>query len=128
MASSANIVTIRNLTKVYAQGEIQVTALNNISLGIASAEFLALMGPSGSGKSTLLHVLGTLDRPEAGTLAFGDREVLALAPDALREAAARGARASGKSPMSASKKCARLWPRLNVAAGGFSFWAEEQTC
>lgn len=61
-----NIVVVRNLSKVYQQGEIQVTALNNISLDIATGEFLSLMGPSGSGKSTLLHIIGGVDRPTSG--------------------------------------------------------------
>jgi putative ABC transport system ATP-binding protein len=60
------IVSIRNLSKVYAQGEIQVTALDNISLDIAMGEFLTLMGPSGSGKSTLLHIIAGIDRPTNG--------------------------------------------------------------
>ena len=60
------IVTIRNLTKVYAQGEIQVTALHKVSLEIAAGEFLTLMGPSGSGKSTLLHIIAGIDRPTEG--------------------------------------------------------------
>jgi putative ABC transport system ATP-binding protein len=50
------IVTIRGLSKVYRQGEINVTALDNITLDIETSEFLTLMGPSGSGKSTLLHI------------------------------------------------------------------------
>jgi putative ABC transport system ATP-binding protein len=66
MAAPENIVTIRNLSKVYAQGEIQVTALDNISLDIAMGEFLTLMGPSGSGKSTLLHIIAGIDRPTSG--------------------------------------------------------------
>ncbi|MBI3848781.1 MAG: ABC transporter ATP-binding protein [Verrucomicrobia bacterium] len=61
-----NIVTIRSLSKVYEQGEIKVTALNNISLDIQAGEFLALMGPSGSGKSTLLHIIAGIDRPTNG--------------------------------------------------------------
>jgi len=61
-----HIVTVRNLSKIYAQGEIQVTALNQISLTIAAGEFLTLMGPSGSGKSTLLHIIAGVDRPTSG--------------------------------------------------------------
>ena len=66
-ASNGNIVTIRNLSKIYQQGEINVTALDNISLDIAAGEFLTLMGPSGSGKSTLLHIIAGIDRPTSGT-------------------------------------------------------------
>lgn len=76
--SAENIVTIRDLTKVYAQGEIQVTALNRISLDIARAEFLALMGPSGSGKSTLLHIIAGVDRPTSGECRVQDVEVTQL--------------------------------------------------
>ena len=60
------IVKIRELTKIYAQGDIQVTALDRITLDIAAGEFLALMGPSGSGKSTLLHIIAGVDSPTSG--------------------------------------------------------------
>jgi putative ABC transport system ATP-binding protein len=61
-----SIVTTRDLSKIYKQGEINVTALNRISLDIAQGEFLTLMGPSGSGKSTLLHIIAGIDRPTSG--------------------------------------------------------------
>jgi putative ABC transport system ATP-binding protein len=66
MSANGYIVTIRNLSKIYQQGEINVVALNNISLDIAAGEFLTLMGPSGSGKSTLLHIIAGIDRPTRG--------------------------------------------------------------
>jgi putative ABC transport system ATP-binding protein len=61
-----DIVVIRELSKVYAQGEIQVVALNCITLAIKAGEFVSLMGPSGSGKSTLLHIIAGIDRPTRG--------------------------------------------------------------
>jgi len=64
--AAENVVMIRELSKIYQQGEINVTALNNICLDIRLGEFLALMGPSGSGKSTLLHIIAGIDRPTAG--------------------------------------------------------------
>jgi putative ABC transport system ATP-binding protein len=60
------IVQIRDLTKVYGHGEIEVKALDSVNLDIAAGEFLALMGPSGSGKSTLLHIIAGIDRPTGG--------------------------------------------------------------
>jgi putative ABC transport system ATP-binding protein len=72
------VVMIRNLSKIYQQGEINVTALNNISLDIRMGEFLALMGPSGSGKSTLLHIIAGIDRPTNGQCAVQGIDVTRL--------------------------------------------------
>ena len=72
------VVAIRNLSKIYAQGEIQVTALNNVSLDIAAGEFLTLMGPSGSGKSTLLHIIAGIDRPTSGRCLVQNLDVTGL--------------------------------------------------
>jgi putative ABC transport system ATP-binding protein len=85
MASEQQIVTIRNLSKVYQQGEINVTALNNISLDIAASEFLTLMGPSGSGKSTLLHIIAGIDRPTSGECHVQGIDVAQLNESALAD-------------------------------------------
>jgi putative ABC transport system ATP-binding protein len=80
MAAEAGepIVQIRELSKVYQQGEINVTALDGISLDIARGEFLTLMGPSGSGKSTLLHIIAGVDRPTRGSCHVQGIDVTAL--------------------------------------------------
>src|SRR6266568_4587324 len=76
--NAANIVTIRELTKIYQQGEIRVTALDRISLDIQQGEFLSLMGPSGSGKSTLLYIIAGVDRPTSGEVRVRDVDVTRL--------------------------------------------------
>ena len=72
----------RGLSKVYG-GAVPVVALDGVDCDVAPGEFLALVGASGSGKSTFLHLLGGVDRPTAGTLSVGGRQLPALDERAL---------------------------------------------
>lgn len=63
---TTELIRIEDLTKVYRNGDIEVTALNNINLTIRKGEYVAVMGASGSGKSTLMNIIGCLDRPTDG--------------------------------------------------------------
>jgi putative ABC transport system ATP-binding protein len=82
---STRAFTARGLTRIYRMGEVEVAALQGVDLDLARGDFVVILGPSGSGKSTLLNILGALDAPTAGTLAFQDHD-LTTADDAARTA------------------------------------------
>ncbi len=72
------LIETRQLTKVYGSGDIAVTALGGVDVGIEPGEFVAIMGPSGSGKSTLMNILGCLDRPSGGHYVLDGEDVSGL--------------------------------------------------
>ncbi|MBT3295975.1 MAG: ABC transporter ATP-binding protein [Verrucomicrobia bacterium] len=71
------MITLDHITKTYPVGG-GLTVLDDVCLDIAQGEYLGILGPSGSGKSTMLHIMGLLDRPTSGHLAFDGRPVNAL--------------------------------------------------
>lgn len=72
------MLAVEGLNKVFRSGENQLVLFQNLSFQVRQGEMLALVGESGAGKSTLLHILGALDRPTAGTVRCGEREVTSL--------------------------------------------------
>jgi putative ABC transport system ATP-binding protein len=78
--SEAPVLELHDVYKSYPGG---VAALRGVSLSIRRGELAAIVGPSGSGKSTLLHLMGTLDRPSAGSIAIEGRDVSEASDDEL---------------------------------------------
>ncbi|MDX9787378.1 MAG: ABC transporter ATP-binding protein [Desulfobacterales bacterium] len=70
-----NIVTFESVSKAYRIGEMDVAALDHVSLSIPRGAFTALVGPSGSGKTTVLNLMGCLDSPSSGTVTVADQAV-----------------------------------------------------
>jgi lipoprotein-releasing system ATP-binding protein len=73
------------VAKIYGSGGAEVVVFKNLSLRVEPGERLAIIGESGAGKSTLLHLLGGLDRPTAGRILFGGRDIGSLNDRALAD-------------------------------------------
>jgi len=71
----APVLAVRDLSKIYSMGEVQVHALRGIDLDVRDGEFIVLLGHSGSGKSTLLNILGGLDIPSGGRVWYRNTEL-----------------------------------------------------
>jgi len=77
-AAGSVVVSARDLTRRYGEGDTAVDALRGVSLDVRAGELVAVMGPSGSGKSTLMHILAGLDTPTSGTVEIAGTEITKL--------------------------------------------------
>ncbi len=79
------VIDIRDITKLYKMGDVEVQALRGVSLKIYEGEFVSIMGPSGSGKSTMLQILGALDKPTSGEYFLDGTDVARLNENQLAD-------------------------------------------
>lgn len=79
------LITIRDMCKIYNPGENEVRALDHVDLVIHKNEFVAIIGQSGSGKSTLMNMLGCLDVPTSGTYLLNGKDVSHMSDDELSD-------------------------------------------
>ena len=79
------MIRLEDVTKIYRMGEVEVGALQGVSLEIDEGEIVAIMGPSGSGKSTLMNVIGCLDVPTAGRYVLDGQDIGTVSDNRLSE-------------------------------------------
>ena len=77
------ILNVRDCSRIYGSGALQVKALDHVSFTVNKGGFVAIVGPSGSGKSTLMHLLGGVDRPNQGQIIVDGTEITALKEEKL---------------------------------------------
>ncbi|HLN20830.1 MAG TPA: ABC transporter ATP-binding protein [Bacteroidales bacterium] len=77
------IIEIRNVSKIYHETEVEVRAVDNVSVDFSQAEFAAIVGPSGSGKTTLLNLIGGLDSPTSGEIIVEGTDLSTLSSSKL---------------------------------------------
>ncbi|CAG0976211.1 sulfonate transport system ATP-binding protein [Anaerolineae bacterium] len=75
------VIKIEDIKKIYRMGDIEVSALDGVSLQIQPGEMVAITGPSGSGKSTLMNIIGCLDTPTSGTYILDGTDVSKMSDD-----------------------------------------------
>ncbi len=80
-----NLISVRDMCKIYNPGENEVRALDHVDLDIEKGEFVAIIGHSGSGKSTLMNMLGCLDVPTSGSYYLNGKDVSAMKDNQLSE-------------------------------------------
>jgi putative ABC transport system ATP-binding protein len=78
-----NVIETTQLFKIYEQGDIEVKALNDVSIDFAQGEFTAIVGPSGSGKTTFLNAIGGLDTPTSGKVVINNTDITELGSNEL---------------------------------------------
>ena len=78
-----NVIETNNLIKIYQQGDIEVKALNDVSINFQQGEFTAIVGPSGSGKTTFLNSIGGLDTPTSGKVVINNVDITNLKSNQL---------------------------------------------
>lgn len=85
MKKEKPIIELKDVKKIYRMGEVDVPALNGVSLEIKRGEFITIMGPSGSGKSTLMNMVGCLDVPTHGNIYLDGKDISQMSESGLAQ-------------------------------------------